>query len=287
MKKYWVDSTAGTIESVSHNYTPSLTARSAYFYLQAAGHFLCDKNYYTKREGYRSFLLIYTVSGKGHANYRNRSYELEKGQMLLMDCYDYQEYNTGVEETWEIKWLHFNGSTSLEYFNTIYDCFGPVLSTYGDTPIESYIDEIFMLIRENDMKFEIKLSRLIVGILTEILLAGSQGNDVKITDVLVQPALDFIALKYMTDITLKDMAAAACCSEFHFSRVFKKVTGYCPHEYLIKLRINEAKNLLKHTTRAIDDIAAEIGFRSTSNFIRTFKELEEITPLKYRNYWVG
>lgn len=284
---YWLDAEFGTTKALSYNFTPSLTARTAYFYLQSAGHFYCDKNYFTRREGYRSFLLIYTVAGKGYARYRNKNYELVGGQILLMDCYDYQEYRPDPEELWEIKWLHFNGATSLEYFNILYDSFGPVIDLNGCGAVVSKIDEVFGLIREKDIRFEIRLSGLIVGILTELLLAGTQKDETRISNVLVQPALDLINRNFAAEITLRDMASAACCSEFHFSRVFKKATGYCPHEYLVKLRINEAKYLLKHTRRTVDEIAAEVGFRSTSNFIRTFRGLEETTPLKYRNYWIS
>ena len=290
MKKFWLDAKPGTKIEVFFNYTPSLIARSAFFYLQSVGHYHCDEGYFTKREGYKSFLMIYTVSGKGYAKYRSRQYELIRGQVLIMDCYDFQEYYTDKDELWEIKWIHFNGSTSYEYFNTIYEKFGPVININDNSSIPVHLDEITILAKEGDLQLEVKVSRLIMGMLTELLLAESQKIDeynVRMLNEHVLSAMDYVDSNYEHDISLVDMAASACCSVYHFTRVFKRVTGYSPHEYLIKFRVNKAKSLLKNTNKSIDDIAGCVGFCSTSNFIRTFRELEDMTPLKYRKYWIG
>ena len=142
MKKLWVDAKVETKKFVSYHHTPSLVAKSAFFYVQDAGHFWCNAEYYTKREGYRSFLLIYTVSGKGYARYRDRNYEMKEGQVLLMDCYDYQEYYAGKDHIWEIKWLHFYGSTSQEYFDLIYEKYGAAINLCDNTCIQSVLDLI-------------------------------------------------------------------------------------------------------------------------------------------------
>jgi len=103
--------------------------------------------------------------------------------------------------------------------------------------------------------------------------------------VRVDNIIAYIEKNYATDISLEDMAAVACSSKYHFCRNFKKITGYGPYEYLVKYRINKAKSLLKETDISVGEIAEYVGFGSTSNFIQTFKKLEGLTPLKYRNYW--
>jgi len=109
---------------------------------------------------------------------------------------------------------------------------------------------------------------------------GKKKNDINMDAI-----LEFIEKNYFSNISLEDMAAAACSSKYHFCRNFKKITGYGPYEYLVKYRINKAKSLLKETDIPVGEIAESVGFESTSNFIQTFKKLEGLTPLKYRNYW--
>jgi transcriptional regulator GlxA family with amidase domain len=81
------------------------------------------------------------------------------------------------------------------------------------------------------------------------------------------------------------MAKAAFCSLHHFAHIFKSTIGYSPYEYLTKYRITRAKSLLKESTASIDEISWDVGFDSTSNFIKTFRGLEGVTPLKYRKLW--
>jgi len=288
MKKLWVESNGSPKSYFSFNYTPSFLAKSVFFYVQALGHFFCDENYFVRRKAYNSFLIIYTVNGKGHAYYRGKKFELSKGHVLFMNCYDYQEYYTGKGGSWEIKWIHFNGSSSEEYYNLIYKKYGPVIYMGENTYISDAIDKITDLYSNSDMQFEIKASNLIVNMLTEILLVSPNNqfsHDKKNNSIHMNAIMDFIEKNYASDITLDDMAAVACSSKYHFCRNFKKITGYGPYEYLVKYRVNKAKSLLKETDIPVGEIAESVGFGSTSNFIQTFKKLEGLTPLKYRTYW--
>jgi AraC family transcriptional regulator len=287
MKKFWVDTNAAINESNTYRHTPSLLAKSAFFYMQSIGHFLCDSTYYTKREGYRSILLIYTASGNGRAYYRGREYNLKAGQVLLMDCYDYQEYFTEKNGTWEIKWLHFYGNASQEYFNMIYDKYGAVIDLQKSSSIPPILDEILQTADKCGFLLEARISMLITQVLTELLLAGNDCEkhyDIKALNERVQMALEYVDENYANSISLSELASHSCCSDYHFLRLFKKITGYSPYEYIVKYRVNKAKSLLKNSDKSIDEIAECVGFRSTSNFIQTFKKLEEITPLKYRKY---
>jgi len=273
----------------SFNHTPSSLAKGAFFYIQSIGHYCCNENYYTEREGYRSFLLIYTVKGKGYINYRGKQYVTGANQIFLMDCYDYQKYCTDSQELWEIKWVHFNGATSMEYFNTIYENHGPLIEMQDGNQIQQYIDYMMELASTDDILFEVKVSPVIVQMLTDIMVTASTGKDPsckKPHNAQIEAALQYIELNYANDILLDDIAKAAYGSKFNFSRMFKKITGYSPYEYLIKYRINKAKLLLKTTDNTVEEIAGCVGFKSTSSFIKTFRELENMTPLKYRRYWL-
>lgn len=290
MKQKWIETDLSVRNNFYNNYTPSFLAKSSFFYIQSIGHFYCNPDYYTRREGYKSYLLLYTLNGKGYAVYREKQYELTRGKILLIDCNDYQEYFTDRDDLWEIKWFHFNGGSSHNYFNLIYDNYGPVIDMNQDQSVLDKIHSIMDLIKHSDVQLEVKASGIIVQILTDIILTASKGSDnLKKNEhnIHVNAALDFIENNFHLDISLKDIAETACSSVFHFTRIFKKITGYSPYEYLIKYRINTAKTLLETTDMSIENIAGNIGFKSTSNLILIFKKFEDITPLKYRKYWNG
>jgi len=291
MKEIWVDASMGRGSKVSYNCTPSLTARTAFFYVQGVGHFRCGDGYYTRREGYRSYLMIYTLDGKGRALYRGKQYALDRGKLLLIDCYDYQEYFTEENGFWEIKWEHFNGCSSKEYFSLLYDNYGPVVEMPEGNSIAGHVDRITEIVKSGDVRMEIKASCIISTMLADILLAASEGKDAAFgeggRDARIEAALDFADRYYGSRISAKDMARAACVSIYHFTRLFRKATGYSPYEYLLKHRINKSKDFLRTTDETVGEISRKVGFESASNFIRAFRDLEGMTPLRYRKYGAG
>jgi AraC-like DNA-binding protein/CheY-like chemotaxis protein len=84
------------------------------------------------------------------------------------------------------------------------------------------------------------------------------------------------------DITLAELAERAGMSKYHFCRVFKAHLDRSPIGYLIDLRIEKARILLRTTDLSMSEIAALVGFNDISNFSRKFKELNAITPSLFR-----
>lgn len=266
--------------------TPSLLAKTAFYYAQSMGHSIWKNNYFCIRQDYRSILMVYTVSGNGYLKYRNKEYLLQKGQMFLINCYDLQEYYVVESKEWEIKWLHFYGSNSEDYFNIIYNNYGPVIEI-GEC-VQDKLTQMVNLIAAGDLHFEVKASSIILEMLTEIFLKASEKNahfEGKNQYRVVGDVIGFIEEKYSTPISVTDMASVSGYSMHYFIRLFKKITGYSPYEYLTKYRIGKAKGELSLTDKSVEEISTEIGFDSVSNFIKTFKALESMTPLKYRTHW--
>lgn len=80
------------------------------------------------------------------------------------------------------------------------------------------------------------------------------------------------------DLTCADMAAKAAMSTSHFSRTFKKETGESYSQFLTKLRIHRADELLQGSDLPVEAIAAEVGFENTSYFYRVYKKVTGRTP---------
>jgi AraC-like DNA-binding protein len=83
-------------------------------------------------------------------------------------------------------------------------------------------------------------------------------------------------------IDLSLSAARAGLSEFHFLRVFSKVLGLTPHQYLVRCRLRRAAKLLGDEERSVTDIALDVGFADLSNFVRTFHRAAGVSPRLYR-----
>jgi len=272
--------------SWSEEHTASLSARSMFYYVQSAGHFLCNPAYVTEREDYNTMLLVYTLDGKGYLKYRGEKYCLEKGEGFLIDCTECHYYASDAQDLWEFKWIHFNGCESKSYFERIYGNSGPVFRLFPDSIIPKNVADIHKMIREGNEKIDIIGSCLIVEILTELLLKSShEGQELSEIPSSVKEAIAKMENSFNQDIDLDTLAQNVGVSKYHLSRLFKKHTGYSPYEYLLNYRLSQAKSLLKSTDLSICEIARWVGFDSPSYFINLFRKHEGITPLKFRKYW--
>jgi AraC family transcriptional regulator len=80
------------------------------------------------------------------------------------------------------------------------------------------------------------------------------------------------------DLGLEELAEIAQLSTYHFCRSFKQSTGFSPHQYLIRQRVERAKLLLKDEKMEIRDVAIACGFTHQSHLNRHFKRLTGVTP---------
>ena len=93
--------------------------------------------------------------------------------------------------------------------------------------------------------------------------------------------LDVIHGRLGEKVTLQDIADAASMSRFHFARLFRRSTGRSPMEYLLHVRLERAKALLRRGGMPISDIAVAIGFADQSHFTRHFRRAIGTTPRRY------
>jgi AraC-like DNA-binding protein len=97
----------------------------------------------------------------------------------------------------------------------------------------------------------------------------------------VEAAL-FIDAHASEPLRLEQIAALTSLSPFHFLRLFARVTGLTPHQYLVRARLRRAAELLPDPGRRIGDIAFEVGFGDLSNFVRTFHRAAGMSPRQFR-----
>jgi AraC family transcriptional regulator len=95
-------------------------------------------------------------------------------------------------------------------------------------------------------------------------------------------ATDYIYSFYDQNISLDDLAAAACLSKFHFLRLFKTLYRQTPHQFITAVKIEKAKSMLKNNSDDVSRIAKSLGFDNSSSFSRTFYNQVGAYPSQFR-----
>lgn len=96
-------------------------------------------------------------------------------------------------------------------------------------------------------------------------------------------AREFIAANSGENLSLAQVAQAVHMSTFYFCKQFKKATGFCFTNYLGRVRIEKAKQMLLNPHARISEVAFECGFQSLTHFNRVFRKLVGESPTHYRS----
>ncbi len=114
-----------------------------------------------------------------------------------------------------------------------------------------------------------------------------QSSDDDVALARISSAINFIVHNYSSQFSLKQLAEQVDMPERTFSRFFRSATGNSFTDFVNRLRINKACQLLMETERYVSNICYEAGFNNVANFNRRFLELKGMTPKEFRQQAQG
>ncbi|WP_438446056.1 response regulator transcription factor [Gorillibacterium sp. sgz5001074] len=97
----------------------------------------------------------------------------------------------------------------------------------------------------------------------------------------------YIETHYTENISLKSIAAQFYMNPVYLGQLFRKTYGVYFNDFLLHLRVQEAKKLLRQTDMRMYEIAEKVGFQNADYFVTQFEKLEQVTPTEYRNKLLG
>jgi AraC-like DNA-binding protein len=95
-------------------------------------------------------------------------------------------------------------------------------------------------------------------------------------------ARDLLAADLAARVTLERAAREASLSPFHFQRTFARVFGESPHEFVTRLRLERAKDLLAAGDLPVTEVCLEVGYTSLGTFSSRFAARIGLSPSEYR-----
>lgn len=266
--------------------TPGPAAKHAFFYIQETGCLKTEDAAASRRQNLDSFLLVAVVSGKGELTVGGETFSVGKGECFFIDCRVSHNYKSSKNEPWELLWVHFNGSTSQQYYEFFLSQSKHVFRPPSFERVVSVITEIINVNEFKNPNSEIVTSKLIVDLLT---LALTVKTETKEYDSALSQKLasvhSYIDEHFNEELSLEELASQFYISKFYLTREYKKIYGKTIFQQIINSRINYGKQLLRFTDKSVEEIAHLCGFNDQSYFARQFKKAENLTCFAYRKMW--
>ncbi len=129
---------------------------------------------------------------------------------------------------------------------------------------------------------------LVKGLFIDLLVStcrhAEEGVDEEVAseEGPVAKALAFLHQHSHEHMTVEDLAGVAGVSAGSLGELFKSSTGESIHRYLMRLRIERAREMIEGTTRSFTDIALRCGFEDSSYFARVFRQFMQVSPRAFR-----
>ena len=230
----------------------------------------------------RDYHLIHSIaSGRGTFYAEGREYPLGANQGFIIFPGQVTTYRADEKDPWVYGWMGYEGRGAAILTETVgLTRENPVFHMASGAEM---VDRIRRVTRTpSDVRlFDLALVSELYAMLFEIGKARPTPRE----DALWQyyrRAAWYLKGNYQRDVRIEDVAAFVGLSRSQLFRVFQKVDGKSPREYLNTLRVEEAARLLKTTQLSMEEVAASSGFASVRRLGEMFRASTGTTPGAYR-----
>lgn len=232
--------------------------------------------------------VLYVTEGGQRVRYGDQWYEARVGDLLIYEPGHIHEEHS-LNEDFSIYWVRFSKAD-------VKSCGVPFPRLDGPlVPMGERHQDMIMLFERYCGEFHRPGSShdaLIRSYLTQFIVMVDRqlnGHDIPrwsgVSDdprARLYKVLEKIHSSIGNHMDLQDLAVAANMSVSHFSRLFKDEFGESPKHYLIRQRMEKAKELLSESDDSAQDIARALGYDNVYFFYRQFKKYTGVTTTDYR-----
>jgi len=276
--------------SLAYYHTPPETYRRIFHAVLRAGHHRVAPDFDIGNWPYPGHDLILSAAGSASVQMANRSFAIELGDLVWIDCHHLDTRWPQRSRPWEVFWVHIDSEHANAVAETLDVASNPIFPLRNRAPdAVSVFKTVFRLLRSRPVAMEAALHAAVTALLSILFevrqvaarmeLRGSaearSGHD-------LERVLNTMRVEYQKRWKVLDLAGLMNLSVPQFFRRFSRATGSTPIDWLRRERINHAKRRLAETRERIDSIAESVGYTDPHYFSRDFKKLVGVTPRQYR-----
>jgi len=222
--------------------------------------------------------------------FRNKRIHLQEGDLFcLHPNITYTYYRPADQEAdkpLHLFWLAIDGSGAEQIVKLAgFEADNPIIRNRWDRQMDDLLLAIHEILRWNHPKKisdTLELTSLLYKLFASLIHSGGEPETTEPMGW-VKACADYIDLHACEGITVQHLARMVGYNRTYFSTVFAQAFGVAPAEYIYKVRMSRAKELLLGTSASITEIANSLGYPSLFTFTRAFKKYFTLSPSEYRS----
>ncbi|OBZ17992.1 helix-turn-helix domain-containing protein [Bacillus sp. FJAT-26390] len=235
----------------------------------------------------RSTVLIAIASGKGSLQANDDTYELTAGSVILLPAHteaalianiqhpphvyklaiSTREQSSSLPEGTMVRKSEAASNSNIQFF-----AYEPAITAYVEELYIHRLPESEIRHVQNQIVFHQILLQL---------LEGQEAKNASSEKPSMERSISYLENHYSDKITREQLAGIAGVSASHYSILFKQHTGFSPNEYLSRLRVHRAKELLLSGSGTLREIALKVGYKDEFYLSRRFKQQTGAAPSAY------
>lgn len=230
-----------------------------------------------------SYILHYIISGCGWFCDGKTKYNIKPGDIFAIYPDDVVSYQADENDPWYYCFVAFSGKKAEECYEKIgVSRSVPVRAVNNNDFMRTIIDCIDYADKNQNKLSQLRLTGYLYEALSCLEKDGGKTSELSSAKSCINAAILYMDCNFDKKISVADIAKYVGFEYSYFYRIFKRETGINPEQYLINLRIEKAKKLIKNGY-SFKEIPNIVGIGNIYYFAKLFKQTVKMTPSEYRD----
>jgi len=254
------------------------------------GYFPKVRHHHVARAGVEAAIVNYCINGAGFCEIAGRRFDVGAGDVMVVPSGVAHSYGSRADRPWSIHWFHAMGESLPALLAELgVSAQKPTLHVGLRRELITLFSELRTALEDDYSEPRLLYaSRVLTHLLGVMIRAGRDADPSGAgTASRVRATIDHMRQHFATPLRVESLASMADLSTSQYAVRFRELTGDSPKNYLMRLRIHRATQLLDTTSESITDIAHRVGYDDPLYFSRAFRRLHEVSPSGYREGWRG
>lgn len=283
IKSQYAHGTPGRIRQAQYFYYDISPEDAQEFAVVCGGHELCAPEFTINRQSYPYYVVEYAIRGRGCLEINGVEHELRSGVIAGFTPGMTHRYSVDLKDPLEHIFLVITGSGVEEFFKNcrLIDS-GAIMSYEPQRTLQIFTSIMDAGLEKSPFSQELCCSYLKIALYEQAADDVRSAGHKSESERTYHKCRSYIDKNFSDIVAVSEVADNCCVNIRYMARLFKTYGSLSPHEYIMRLKMNRAGQLLLNSELPVKVVAKLVGFEDPYHFSRNFSKFHGISPKLYR-----